>query len=83
MVLKGNYWKELSLYRKAVGCVRVEGNLIGSFDLGVEVRQECVVLPWLFNNIFMYGCIREMKARTGNIVARLKHQNHEPVYVYL
>ena len=32
-----------------------------SFPTGVGVRQECVMLPWLFN-IFMDECMREMKA---------------------
>ena len=37
---------------------------------GVGVRQECVMLPWLFSN-FMNGCLREMKAIVGNVIARM------------
>ncbi len=33
-----------------------------SFAVGVRVRQECVMSPWLFN-IFMKRCMREMKAK--------------------
>ena len=28
--------------------------------------------PWLFNNIFMDGRMREMKAKAGNVGARQK-----------
>ena len=35
------------------------------------MRQGCVMLLWLFN-IFMESCMREMKAKVGNIGARLK-----------
>ena len=58
-------------YREASACVRVDGVLSESFPTGVGVRQGCVTSPWLFN-IFMDGCMREMKAKVGNIGARLK-----------
>ena len=51
-----------AFYRNATACVRVEGELSESFDVEVGVRQGCVMSPWLFN-IFMDGCMREMKAR--------------------
>ncbi len=35
------------------------------------MRQGCVMLPRLYI-IFMDGCMREMKAKVGNIGARLK-----------
>lgn len=58
-----------AFYKEA--CVRVEGELSESFALGVGVRQGCVMSPWLFN-IFMDGCMREMKAKVGNVGARLR-----------
>ena len=60
-----------AFYRDASACVRVDGELSESFAIGMGVRQGCVMSPWLFN-IFMDSCIREMKARVGNIEARLK-----------
>lgn len=40
------------------------------------MRQGCVMSPWLFN-VFMDGCMREMKARIGNIGARLRSNGAE------
>ena len=42
-----------------------------SFFLRMEMRQECVMLSWLFN-IFYRGIMREIKALVGNVCARLK-----------
>ena len=58
-------------YRRANVCVKVNGELSDSFDIDVGVRQSCVMSLWLFN-IFMDGCMREMKAKVGNIGARMK-----------
>ncbi len=41
--------------------MKVEGDLSDSFAVGVGVRQGCVMSPGLFN-IFMDGCVRELKA---------------------
>ncbi len=49
----------------------MDGELSGSFAIGVGERQGCVMSPWLFS-IFMDGCMREMKAKVGKIGARLK-----------
>ena len=45
-------------------CVKVAGELSDCFAVGVGVRQGCVMSLWLFN-IFMDGCMREMKAKVG------------------
>ncbi len=50
-----------ALYREANACVRMGGEFSESSEVEVGVRQGCMMLPWLFN-IFMNGCIREMKA---------------------
>ena len=60
-----------TFYREASPCLRVDGELSKSFPIGVGERQVCVTLAWLFN-IFMDGCRREMKAKVGNVDARLK-----------
>ncbi len=40
-----------------------------SFNVEVGVRQGCVMSPWLFN-IYMDGCIREMKVRVWDLGAK-------------
>ncbi len=52
-------------------CVKVNGELSDSFTVGVRVRQGFAMSPWLFN-IFMDGCMREVKAKVGKIGAGLK-----------
>ncbi len=41
-----------------------------SFSVEVGVRQGCIISPWLFN-IYVDGCIREMKVRVWDLGARL------------
>ncbi len=60
-----------AFYREADGCAKVDEEFGDSFAVGVGVRQECVMSPWLFN-IFMDGCMREMKVKVGKVDARLK-----------
>ncbi len=59
-----------SFYENASASVRVNGELSESFNVEVGMRQGCVMLPWLFN-IYMDGCIREMKVRVQDLGARL------------
>ncbi len=47
------------------------GDFSESFSVEVGVRQGCVMSPWLFN-IFMDGCMREMKSKVINMGAKLK-----------
>ncbi len=60
-----------AFYREANACVRVGGKFSESFPVEVEVRKGCVMSPWLFN-IFMDGCMKEMKCTVGNAGAKLK-----------
>ncbi len=48
----------------------VDVEISDSFVIGVGVRQGCVMLLWLFN-VFMDGCMREMKAKVGKMGAKL------------
>ncbi len=41
-----------------------------SFAVEVEVRQGCVMSPWLFN-ICMEGVMREMKGKVGEVGVRM------------
>ncbi len=59
-----------SFYDNAIAFVRMNGELSESFSVEVGVRQGCVMSPWLFN-IYMDGCIREMKVRVQDLGARL------------
>ncbi len=47
---------------EANACVKVDGELSDSFAVRVRVRQGCVMSSWLFN-IFIDGCMREMKGK--------------------
>ncbi len=42
-----------------------------SFAAEVGVRQECVMSPWLFD-IFVDGCMREMKSKVVNVGSKLR-----------
>ncbi len=54
-----------------------------SFSVEVGVREGCVMSPWLFN-IYMDGCIREMKVGVWDLGARLNVRGVEqPVVVGL
>ena len=41
-----------------------------NFPIGMGVRQECVISPWLFN-ICMNGCMRKIKVKLGTVDTRL------------
>ena len=51
-----------AFYRKGITFVRESEELSRSFLLGVEVRQRCVMSPWLFD-IFMDECMRGIQPR--------------------
>ncbi len=59
-----------SFYENASASVRVNGELSESFNVEVGLRQGCIMSPWLFN-IYMDGCIREMKVGVWDLGARL------------
>ncbi len=59
-----------SFYENASASVRVNRDLSESFNIEVGVRQGCVMSLWRFN-IYMDGCIREMKVRVQDLGARL------------
>ncbi len=68
----GQLMEEIKTFdREANTCVKVDGELSDFFAFGVGVRQGCVMSPWLFY-ILMDGGRRQMKAKVGNVSARLK-----------
>ncbi len=72
-----------SFYENASDSVRVNGELSESFNVEVGVRQGCVMSPWLFN-IYIDGCIREMKVGVWDLGARMNMRGVEqPVVVSL
>lgn len=56
--------------------VQVNGELSENFGVGVGIRQGCVMSPLLFN-VYLNSCMREMRARVGELVPRLKVRGTE------
>ncbi len=69
-----------SFYENASASVWVNGELSESFKVKVGVRQGCIMSLWLFN-IYMDGCIREMKVRVRDLGARL-NVSTQPTAIY-
>ena len=55
-----------SLYEKSEACVRVCRKEGEWFEVGVGVRQGCVMSPWLFN-LFMDAVMKEVREKAGDI----------------
>ncbi len=47
-----------------------------SFNVEVDVKHGCIMSPWLFN-IYMDGCIRDMKVGVQELGARLNMRGVE------
>lgn len=62
-----------SFYRNAMANVKVGDKLSESFEVNVGVRQGCVMSAWLFN-IYMDGVIRECRAVSMGVGARLESE---------
>ena len=65
-----------AFYQGANACVKIGGELSESFCIKTGVRQGCVMSPWLFN-VYMDGVIREMKAKSGNVGAKMLEDENE------
>ena len=50
-----------SLYVGSKACVRVRNEVSEWFPVRVELRQGCVMSPWLFN-LYIDGVVREVNA---------------------
>ena len=49
-----------SFYVDSRACVRVGNDVSEWFPVNVELRQSCVMSPWLFN-LYMDGMVREVR----------------------
>ncbi len=65
-----------SSYENVSASVRVNVELSESFSVEVGMRQGCMISPWLFN-IYMDGCIREMKVGVWDLGSRLNVRDVE------
>ncbi len=55
-----------SFYEKAPACVKISGETSKHFEIKVDLRQGCVMSPWLFH-IYMDGVMREMRGKAGEV----------------
>ena len=55
-----------SLYEKSEACVRVCREEGEWFDVGVGLKQGCVMSPWLFN-LFMDAAMKEVRKKAGDV----------------
>ena len=57
-------------------CVRVKGSESDRFRIDSEMRQRCIIYPWLFN-VYMNGVIKEVKMGMGKMVASFLENRRE------
>ena len=55
-----------NLYEKSEACVRVCREEGEWFEVGVDLRQGCVMSPWLFN-LFMDAVMKEVREKAGDV----------------
>ena len=60
-----------SLYEKSEACVRVCREEGDWFEVGVGLRQGCVMSPWLFN-LFMDAVMKEVREKAGDVGVMLR-----------
>ena len=62
-----------SLYENSGACVSVCKEAGKWFEVGVGLRQGCVMSPWLFN-LFMDEAMREVREKAGDVGATLQDE---------
>ena len=63
-----------NFYVDSRACVRVGNDVSKWFPVNVELRQGCVMSPWLFN-VYMDGVVREVNVRVLGKWLELKSVN--------
>ncbi len=61
------------MFEGAKVAIRVEVELNEFFELKVELKQGCVVPPWLFN-VFMDGVIKKIQERAVNVEITMRNE---------
>ena len=56
------------MYEGSEACVRVCREESEWFEVNVDLRQGCVMSPWLFN-VYMDGVMKEVRANVGEVGA--------------
>ncbi len=59
-----------SFYEEASACVKISGETSEHSEIKVDLRQGCVMSPWLFN-IYMDDVMREIKGKAGEVGIRM------------
>ena len=62
-----------SLYEKSEACVSVCREEGEWFEVGVGLRQGCVMSPWLFN-LFMDAAMKEVREKAGDVGVTLQDE---------
>lgn len=76
-------WRDIgSFYRDTTASVCMSRELRESLGVGVGVRWLGVMSPWLFN-VYMDDCMREVKARAGEVSPWLEVRDAELSSVFV
>ncbi len=59
-----------SFYEEASAYVKISGETSEYFEIKVDLRQGCVMSPWLFN-VYIDGVMREVKGKVGEVGVRV------------
>ena len=57
------------MYVNSLACIRVKGGESKSFRIKRDVRQNCVMYPWLFN-AYMNAVMKEVEVGMGKMGVR-------------
>ena len=67
-----------SMYINILACVRVKGCGRECFRIDTDVRQVCIISPWLFN-VYVDAVMKEVKMVMGRRGARFQEKRREGI----